>query len=326
MTHERDRERQEQRTAAEAPQEGSSTPAGDDFEINFHRRAAPANTESAVPQEVILEDGLLQTVWEHANRSEVEVAGILLGTMDESGCRLRAAIPAVSSRGSTVRVTITHRDWDYFHREIRQYYPGLKIMGWYHSHPGHGIFLSQEDLFLHNSFFRGSEQVALVVDPDRGEFGLFARRGEQVLPLKTVRIEGPNRERWERLMFPQTGDCSLTAENLARSLKDHAMQIYRSVQQPDSYETALRVSKVRLELCPGSRGEVTDPQAFIREQLQALLAARGQICARTLEMAFYSSSSPAGEPYQTITCAGEHVWVQVDKELLKQLLPRGGKG
>jgi len=28
-----------------------------------------------------------------------------------------------------------------------------KIVGWYHSHPGFGIFLSEYDLFIHRNFF-----------------------------------------------------------------------------------------------------------------------------------------------------------------------------
>ena len=36
-------------------------------------------------------------------------------------------------------------------------YPDLRIVGWYHTHPGHGVFLSDMDIFLHESFsaFRG---------------------------------------------------------------------------------------------------------------------------------------------------------------------------
>ena len=41
-----------------------------------------------------------------------------------------------------------------------------KIVGWYHSHPGHGLFLSQTDLNTHMQFYQfSSHAVSLVVDP-----------------------------------------------------------------------------------------------------------------------------------------------------------------
>ena len=42
-----------------------------------------------------------------------------------------------------------------------------RIVGWYHTHPGFGIFLSGMDLFIQDHFFNLPWQVAFVYDPLR---------------------------------------------------------------------------------------------------------------------------------------------------------------
>lgn len=49
----------------------------------------------------------------------------------------------------------------------------LRIVGWWHSHPGFGCFLSRIDVHTQEFFFPESYQVALVVDPVRDEFEFF---------------------------------------------------------------------------------------------------------------------------------------------------------
>jgi len=49
-----------------------------------------------------------------------------------------------------------------------------RIVGWYHSHPGHGLFLSQTDLDTHMQFYQFSPfALSLVVDPKSQEFGIW---------------------------------------------------------------------------------------------------------------------------------------------------------
>lgn len=49
-----------------------------------------------------------------------------------------------------------------------------RIVGWYHSHPGHGLFLSQTDLQTHMGFHQFTPYaVSLVADPKSGEFGIW---------------------------------------------------------------------------------------------------------------------------------------------------------
>ena len=58
------------------------------------------------------------------------------------------------------------------------------IVGWYHSHPNFGIFLSDRDCFIQDHFFNGPGQIAYVVDPVNGVEGRFrlARRQGEAFP------------------------------------------------------------------------------------------------------------------------------------------------
>jgi hypothetical protein len=49
----------------------------------------------------------------------------------------------------------------------------MSIVGWYHTHPTFGIFLSDRDRFIQEHFFSGPGQIAYVVDPVNKTEGVF---------------------------------------------------------------------------------------------------------------------------------------------------------
>ena len=58
--------------------------------------------------------------------------------------------------------------------------PEVKIVGWFHTHPGHGIFLSRDDLNVSYTYFNKPYQLALLLDnqismkTNQLEMGLFS--------------------------------------------------------------------------------------------------------------------------------------------------------
>ena len=56
------------------------------------------------------------------------------------------------------------------------------MIGWYHTHPGFGIFLSDMDVFICDNFFNLPWQVAFVYDPLGGDEGNFVWRAGQAEP------------------------------------------------------------------------------------------------------------------------------------------------
>ncbi len=62
----------------------------------------------------------------------------------------------------------------------------LRIVGWWHSHPGFGCFLSKTDLHTQEFFFPELYQVALVVDPIKDEFQFFTLDDKIETKYKTM--------------------------------------------------------------------------------------------------------------------------------------------
>jgi proteasome lid subunit RPN8/RPN11/LysM repeat protein len=113
--------------------------------------------------------------------TRTEVGGILVGTLDDGGARILAALPALKAVSGQTNVTFTHEVWDEVLPVIDRDYPGQHIVGWYHTHPGFGLFLSEYDMFIHRNFFTDHRMLALVVDPLAGELGWFGWDGDEVI-------------------------------------------------------------------------------------------------------------------------------------------------
>src|SRR5206468_822100 len=67
----------------------------------------------------------------------------------------------------------THATWSAITRERQRFLPELQMVGWYHTHPDWGVFLSGMDLFICDHFFSQQLDVAYVIDPCRGDRGMF---------------------------------------------------------------------------------------------------------------------------------------------------------
>ncbi|MEM2869142.1 MAG: Mov34/MPN/PAD-1 family protein [Thermoplasmata archaeon] len=51
------------------------------------------------------------------------------------------------------------------------------IVGWYHSHPGHGCFMSQTDISTQKRMFNKPFHIAVVIDPINKEFKVYKMNG-----------------------------------------------------------------------------------------------------------------------------------------------------
>jgi hypothetical protein len=89
---------------------------------------------------------------------------------------IEASIRGNFSTGKAAQVTFTGQTWTHIQDVMDKSYPDMRILGWYHTHPGHGIFLSDMDLFIHKHFFNLPWHLAFVFDPQNQEEGLFAWR------------------------------------------------------------------------------------------------------------------------------------------------------
>ena len=130
-----------------------------------------------------------------------EVCGVLVGSLcwdDGPYLLIDGRIEGKNASHQSGSVTFTSETWDYIHEELPAKHPDRIIVGWYHTHPGFGIFLSNMDAFIHENFFSFPWQPAYVFDPQAETDGFFFRIGTElaqenvsVAPDVAPSVKGP---------------------------------------------------------------------------------------------------------------------------------------
>lgn len=119
-----------------------------------------------------------------------ETGGVLVG--DGFFCPERrihyteivGSIPASHTIGNRVHFQFTPECWQGILKTQKQDFPKTTIVGWYHSHPGHGIFLSGTDLNTQRLSFKQIWQIAVVYDSIRPDIGFFyGADGQRISPI-----------------------------------------------------------------------------------------------------------------------------------------------
>lgn len=117
-----------------------------------------------------------------------ELGSILVGTAEESlgsyHVIITDVIEAKYTDASASTLTFTHETWEYVHQQMAEKYPDKKILGWQHTHPSYGIFLSNYDMFIQENFFNLPFQIAYVVDPVQHLRGFFQWKDQKVQKLE----------------------------------------------------------------------------------------------------------------------------------------------
>ena len=149
----------------------------------FKRKSSGNQPENILPQNILAmgehveEDKniyILQSVYKEIhrfthNKTTNESGGMLIGTILEefgkTNIIISGFVEAKHTEATPTTLKFTHETWDFVHKEIDRRYKGKKIVGWIHTHPDFGIFLSDYDKFIHQNFFNEDYHVAYVVDP-----------------------------------------------------------------------------------------------------------------------------------------------------------------
>lgn len=107
-----------------------------------------------------------------------ELGGVLLGdiyidNMHNQFIVIDEIVIARFTEANVNRLTFTHKTWENINDKIDKEFPAKRVLGWYHSHPGHTVFLSSYDKFIHENFFNRDFMVAYVFDPINNTEGFF---------------------------------------------------------------------------------------------------------------------------------------------------------
>ena len=90
-------------------------------------------------------------------------------------------IAAKLGESRTASFKFTHESWHEILVAKEKSFPDSPLVGWHHTHPSFGIFLSGMDMFIHTGYFNLPWQVALVVDPVSDKLGFFQWKGTEVV-------------------------------------------------------------------------------------------------------------------------------------------------
>jgi proteasome lid subunit RPN8/RPN11 len=156
--------------------------------VRLAGRYLPFGDPTPAAVDITIEEPALRASQAHALSSmNREVAGVLIGPRPEKqpDGRYRVHILDTIIAKHTVMhgasVTYTPESWRYMRDKLNERYPDetAVIVGWYHTHPGFGIFLSGMDLFIHQNFFTQIWHVAFVLDPRAQTSGFFSWNREK---------------------------------------------------------------------------------------------------------------------------------------------------
>lgn len=173
----------EEREAPSAADETETIIAPSRARVRIAGGYLPIGAPTPAAVDITIEEPALRAAQAHALSSlNREVAGVLIGSRPEKqpDGRYRVHILDTIIAKYTVMngasVTYTPESWRYMNDKLHERYPDdtAVIVGWYHTHPGFGIFLSGMDLFIHQNFFTQIWHIAFVLDPRARTSGFFS--------------------------------------------------------------------------------------------------------------------------------------------------------
>ena len=114
-----------------------------------------------------------------------EVGGFLIGDVYEEKDKIivhvKNIVKALNAVEKAASIKITEKAWQYILNVMDEKYKDQAIVGWYHTHPGYGVFYSGHDDFAHKNFFKNKWQVGIVVEPIKKDFGIFYWENDNLL-------------------------------------------------------------------------------------------------------------------------------------------------
>lgn len=168
--------------AGPAPLPAEATAPAWPRKLRIAGRRRPLGHPTWTAVDILINEPAFRDCQAHALSSlDREVAGVLVGPAPEKQpdgryvVHVTDSIVARHTRMHGASVTYTPESWRYVTDRLAELYPdeSAVMVGWYHTHPGFGIFLSSMDLFIHQNFFTQLWHVALVLDPLARRSGFF---------------------------------------------------------------------------------------------------------------------------------------------------------
>jgi len=162
---------------------GDVEEAGPDVQLrpdqNRHYAVVPVHSPEDADLPIFVDIDVMRDMESHAlTDTSVELGGVMLGGQFEDDEGNAFVLVTDSLRAEHYEATkgsfkFTHETWQQISRQRDEFPKELQMVGWYHTHPDWGVFLSGMDMFICDNFFNRPLDLALVIDPCRGDRGWF---------------------------------------------------------------------------------------------------------------------------------------------------------
>ncbi len=139
---------------------------------------------------VFMDISVFEEVLEYSKQDIAkELGGVLIGEYSKENkaefIKISDFLPAKYTQRDGTYIKFTPETWSNIDVEMKaKRFWNKRMVGWYHTHPGWGVFLSEDDMFIQRNFFDLHWQIALVVDPIKNEHGIFVWDGENIIKSK----------------------------------------------------------------------------------------------------------------------------------------------
>lgn len=136
-----------------------------------------------------------------------ELGGVLIGDYCQDNkvkfIKISDFIEAKNTQSDNTHIKFNHDTWNAIERErkLRKISEKKQMVGWFHTHPGWGMFLSEDDLFIHQNFFNLPWQVAMVVDPLKKEQGFFVWENDKIIKCRDFYLYATKDRETELISF-----------------------------------------------------------------------------------------------------------------------------
>lgn len=133
--------------------------------------------------EIMCSPELMKKIEEHCfSSTKIEVGGFLVGVVQDGKSTVTHVLKARHTANTQSQLTFTNKTWETAFSEMSEISPDAQLIGWFHSHPNFGVFLSDYDKFIQNEFFNKDGMITIVVDPINGKRGWFISIDKDVRP------------------------------------------------------------------------------------------------------------------------------------------------
>ncbi|MCX6164942.1 MAG: LysM peptidoglycan-binding domain-containing protein [Ignavibacteriae bacterium] len=159
---------------------------------------------------IFVSEGVIEDVKGYLSSDKSkELGGVLLGDIildefDNKFIVISEVIIACFTEANVTRLTFTHKSWEDINNKIDKEFPDKRVLGWFHSHPGHTVFLSSYDKFIQENFFNQDFMVAYVYDPVNNDDGFFLWKENTIVKADCYYIYSDYQINKERINISKT--------------------------------------------------------------------------------------------------------------------------